>query len=110
MFDPIAYGFPAEWPALALIFTATAAVAFLLMASLSVFRREDEAEVEPTPRLFGPLTPVIAGLLPTTARGRAAVQKDLLRAGYFEPVALVNFLAVRSLTTYVPLIAGEVGA
>ena len=98
-----------EWPALALIFTVTAALAFLGLAALTVFdSREDVTDHEPMPRLFGPLTPVIAGLLPSTAAGRAAVQKDLLRAGFFEPVALVNFRAVRSLTTYLPLLAGEI--
>lgn len=99
-----------EWPVLALIFTVTAAVAFLLLASLTLFRREDETGTEPTPRVFGPATPVIAGLLPSSESGRDAIQRDLLRAGYFEPVALVNFLAVRSVMTYLPLLAGLIGA
>jgi tight adherence protein C len=101
----------AEWSALALIFTVTAALAFLGLATLSLFEtRDDETNLEPVPRILGPFTPLIAGLLPTTAEGRLAVQKDLLRAGFFEPVALVNFLAIRSLMTYVPLLAGEIMA
>jgi len=88
-----------------LMFTVTAALAFLGLAMLTMFRHdEDESDLEPAPRLFGPLTPLFAGLLPTTATGREAIRKDLLRAGFFEPVALVNFLAVRSLACYVPLI------
>jgi len=33
------------------------------------------------------------GFLPSTRGGREAIRKDLVRAGYFEPVAVVNFLA-----------------
>src|SRR5437879_4105821 len=101
-----------QWPILALIFTATAAVAFLALAAVSLFRRDDDdpESLDPVPRLFGPLTPLIAGFLPSTRGGREAVRKDLVRAGYFEPVAVVNFLAIRSLLTYLPLIGGEVGA
>ncbi len=100
-----------ELPVLALIFTVTAAVAFLGLAALTLFQQHDDDEtLEPAPRLFGPFTPIVAGFLPTTAAGREAIRKDLLRAGFFEPVALINFLAVRSLTTYIPLLAGEIGA
>ena len=100
-----------ELPALALLFTVTAAVAFLGLSAFTLFQQHDDDEtIEPTPRIFGPFTPVIAGFLPTTAAGREAIRKDLLRAGFFEPVALINFLAVRSLMTYIPLLAGEIGA
>ncbi len=100
-----------ELAALGLIFLVTAAVAFLGLAALTVFRREeDETTLEPVPRVFGPFTPIIAGFLPTSAAGRLAIQKDLLRAGFLEPVALENFLAIRSLTTFVPLLAGLIGA
>jgi tight adherence protein C len=98
-----------QWPELALIFTITAAVAFLGLSAFMLFESHDNGtDPEPIPRLFGPFTPLIAGFLPTTASGRLAIQKDLLRAGFFEPVALINFLAVRSLTTYIPLLAGEI--
>lgn len=99
-----------EWPVLALIFTVTAAVAFLGLATITLFTREEEEGIEPVPRVFGPFTPLVAGLLPSTAAGRESIRRDLLRAGYFEPVALINFLAIRSVMTYLPLIAGEVGA
>jgi tight adherence protein C len=98
-------------PAYALIFTVTAALAFLGLATLTVVHRDDDETVlEPSPRIFGPLTPIIAGFLPTTAAGREAVRRDLLRAGFFEPVALVNFLAIRSLCTYLPLITCLIAA
>ncbi|MFO0803997.1 MAG: type II secretion system F family protein [Gemmataceae bacterium] len=89
----------------ALFFTVTAALAFLGLSALTVFQRDaDETAIEPAPRVFGPLTPVIAGFLPVSADARLAIQKDLLRAGFFEPVALVNFLALRSVATYFPLL------
>ena len=88
-----------------LFFTVTAALAFLGLSALTVFRRdEDDTEEEPAPRVFGPLTPIIAGFLPVSAAARLAIQKDLLRAGFFEPVAFVNFLAIRSIATYFPLL------
>ena len=86
-------------------------MAFRPLTTLSLFRREeDEPLLEPVSRVFGPLTPGIAGLLPTTHAGRERVRRDLLRAGYFEPVALINFLAIRSVMTYLPLVGGLVGA
>jgi len=89
----------------ALMFTVTAALAFLGLSALTVFQRDDDgASVEPAPRVFGPFTPIIAAFLPTGVDSRIAIQKDLLRAGFFEPVALVNFLAIRSVATYFPLL------
>jgi tight adherence protein C len=100
-----------EWPILALIFTATAAVAFLLMSVINLWNREEETTgEEPAPRLFGPFTPVVAGFLPQSVAGRDSTRKVLLQAGYYEPVALVNFQAVRSVMTYLPLVGGEAGA
>lgn len=89
-----------------LMFGVVAALVFLIgFATLTAFRRdEDGSAPEPMPRVFGPLTPVLAGFLPTTEAGRLSIQKDLLRAGFFEPVALVNFLALRSVATYLPLL------
>jgi tight adherence protein C len=99
-----------EWPVLALIFTVTAIVAFFLMSVITLAGREENPGEEPTPRVFGPFTPLIAGFLPQSVEGRNSLRKALLRAGYFEPVAPVNFQAFRSMLTYLPLFAGEVGA
>ncbi len=99
-----------EWPILALIFTVTALVAFLLMSALTLARGDETPGDDPAPRVFGPFTPMIAGFLPQSQDGRTNLKKLLMRAGYFEPVALVNFQAIRSLMTFLPLIAGEVGA
>jgi tight adherence protein C len=95
-----------------LIFIVTAGVAFLGLAALSLFRRErdDSAVLEPVPRVFGIFTPIIGAFLPTSSHGRTVLRRDLQRAGFLEPVALDNFLAIRSLTTYLPLFAGLIGA
>lgn len=94
----------------ALVFTATAVLALLLLAFVTMFRRDPDASEEPVPRLLGPLSKPVGALLPTTAAGREEVRKDLLRAGHYEPVALDNFLALRSLLTYGPLLAGLIPA
>jgi len=98
-------------PVLILVFTVAATVAFLLFAVFTMFRREDPASQDqrPVARILGPLTPPVAALCPSTSGNREDMRKDLLRAGYFEPVALVNFMAMRSLLMYPPLIAGLVG-
>src|SRR5947208_15290305 len=100
-------GWPAEWPALVLIFVATVAVMLLGMALVTMFRYERKRTDAPVPRAFGPLTPALAKMLPIGDGGRRAVQKDLMRAGYFEPVAEENFNAVRAVVTYLPLFACE---
>jgi tight adherence protein C len=85
---------------------------FCLLGLVWLRRHEGFAAVaDPTedtaPPMFGPFTSAIAGLLPSTQAGRAAIQQDLLRAGYYRPTALIDFLALRSLLTWVPFIAGE---
>src|SRR5262249_23946063 len=61
----------------------------------------------PSPPLFGPFTAPLAGMLPSTQTGREVIHQDLLRAGYYRPTALMDFLAVRSLLTWVPFLAAE---
>ncbi len=67
---------------------------------------EDPDEPGPPPEPhFGAAAPALAGMLPSTAAGRQAIHQDLLRAGYYRPTALVDFLALRALLTWVPLLA-----
>lgn len=99
-----------DLPVLGLVFLVTATAAFLGFALLNVYRVPDEPGAEPAPFTYGPITPALARLLPATSAGVAATQQDLLRAGRFEPVALDNFQATRSLLTFLPLVAGETGA
>ena len=100
-------GLPPEWPVLALIFAVTVAVMLFGMAVVTMFRYERKRTDAPVPRVFGPLTPALAKLLPLPASSRAGTRKDLMRAGYFEPVAEENFSAIRAVITFLPLLACE---
>jgi len=53
---------------------------------------------------FGPLTPVLAALLPESAKRRAVVKKELITAGYHNPHAWQNLAALRYLGIMVPLL------
>jgi pilus assembly protein TadC len=99
-----------ELPALALAFTASVVAVLVLLGVFALVERHEPDPNRPAPRVFGFLTPVFAELLPSTNGGREAIRRDLLRAGFFEPVAPVNFRAVRSLLTYLPLLGGLVPA
>src|SRR4051812_38551577 len=46
--------------------------------------------------LFGPLTPLLANLLPSTATGRATLFQELRAAGYYHTSALTDYLALRN--------------
>jgi tight adherence protein C len=100
-----------ELAALGLVFGVTASLALLGLATITLFtRREPGPDDGAAPRIFGPATPAVAATLPATQAGREAVAADLLRAGFFEPTAEVNFTAARALLTYTPLAAGLAGS
>src|SRR4029077_1197930 len=46
--------------------------------------------------IFGGLTPLLAGLLPATQRGRATLRQELRTAGYYQLSALTDYLALRN--------------
>src|SRR5688572_18268454 len=94
-----------EWIALALIVFATV---FTALALTALFRRaeDDPLTEEPARRMFGPLTPAVAGMVPATRAGRQELQQELWLAGYYQPAAVDNFLATRSLLTVLPFLAG----
>ena len=60
---------------------------------------------DPGDYLFGPLTPVLAALLPESEKRRAIVKKELIAAGYHNPHAWQNLAALRYLGIMLPLIA-----
>lgn len=105
-----------DWPSateltgLALAFVTTVVTLLVVLGVFVLAERQEPDPDRPAPRVFGLLTPLIADLLPSTATGRDALRRDLLRAGFFEPVALENFRAVRTLLTYIPLLGGLVPA
>lgn len=55
-------------------------------------------------RVFGPVTPVLASLLPESAESKSFMKKTLVNAGYFSPHAWQNLAAVRYLGLMLPLI------
>lgn len=94
----------------ALVFTATAVFALLMLAFITLFRLDPDPSDEPIPRVLGPFTKLVGALLPTTRSALDETRKDLLRAGHYAPNALDNFLAIRSLLTFIPLLAGLIPA
>src|SRR5438132_1119340 len=70
-------------------------------------RGPEVAPASSSEMLFGPLTPLLANLLPSTATGRAALFQELRAAGYYRPSALTGYLALRNfLVLFSLLIAG----
>lgn len=94
---------------LILSFFASVGVALIVMAPLVVFyRRVDETNPNPVGRIFGVLTPMMASVLPASAAGRERIRKQLLLAGHYRPTAQVDYLALRAVLTFTPMIAGLV--
>jgi tight adherence protein C len=54
--------------------------------------------------LFGTLTPALAGLIPSTARGRATLHQELRAAGHYQPGALTDYLALRNFLVLLALL------
>src|SRR5437870_969818 len=55
--------------------------------------------------VFGPLTPVLAAMLPDSETRRDEARKELQAAGYYQPHAAGNLAAIRYLCIIVPLLA-----
>ncbi len=96
--------------ALVLIGVATSLIAFLGMALLMGRDESEDRDPEPARPLFGSANGLFAGLLPSTASGRASIQSDLWMAGYHQSAALNNFLCIRNLFTIVPIVMGLLSA
>jgi tight adherence protein C len=65
----------------------------------------DDPEAEPGPPLFGALTAPLAGMVPMRREAQEGMQRELLRAGLYRPTALLEYRAVRSVLTVLPLVA-----
>jgi tight adherence protein C len=92
------------------LFVTATIVAWLILRSLfGLFFDPPPPEWEDsTPRapLFGSWTEAIGSLLPMSAASQEAVGKALLRAGFYHRSALIDYRAVRSLLTLVPVLVG----
>jgi tight adherence protein C len=64
----------------------------------------DTASLHPEGRLFGPVTPVLAALLPETESKKRMMQRELVNAGYYAPGAWQNLAAVRYLGIMLPIV------
>ena len=68
-----------------------------------------DSAAESTPELIlGDLTPALAAQIPLGEENRATLQRDLRRAGFYRPTALMEFSALRTALVIVPLIAAGV--
>jgi len=54
--------------------------------------------------IFGPLTPVLASLLPQSEEKRRTMQRELVNAGYYHPSASDNLAAIRYLGIVAPIV------
>src|SRR5262249_37411762 len=59
----------------------------------------------PSDMLFGGVTPLLAHLLPSTARGSATLFQELRAAGYYRPSAVTDYRALRNLLVAFALLA-----
>jgi tight adherence protein C len=101
-----------EWFGLAFLFLAVSGLSFVAVQGLFSRRNrvgerlgsESDLALDSQPEMvLGPLTPALAGQTPVTATGRAALEQELRDAGYYRPTALMEFLAVRAVLTFLPL-------
>ncbi|MGL4420395.1 MAG: type II secretion system F family protein [Gemmataceae bacterium] len=95
-----------ETTILLLIFGITSLFALAVFSLLQRGQDTDTDSEEPARRMFGPLTPAIGGMVPSSQEGRESVQNDLWLAGYYQPAAIVNFYALRAVLVVLPLALG----
>lgn len=74
--------------------------------SLPALEANDTPLADDSDLAFGPFTKVLAALLPESAERRAALNKTLQNAGYYEPHAWHNLAAARYLGLILPILVG----
>lgn len=72
---------------------------------LSPVELADTPLADPGDFVFGPVTPILASLLPESESRRSEVKLELSRAGYYQPHAMQNLAAIRYVCVVLPLIA-----
>src|SRR4051794_32246638 len=60
--------------------------------------------------LLGDLTPALAAQIPVSESDRTDLQRELRQAGYYRPTAFMEYVALRSVLIFVPLIGGGIMA
>jgi tight adherence protein C len=71
-------------------------IAILFFALYRLFSRRRANELEQRSLAFGPLTHVLALLIPIFFESKEALKKDLMRAGHYHRYALREYLAIRN--------------
>jgi tight adherence protein C len=107
-----------EWLILGLLFAIVSGSLFLLLQWNNAKRQRlekrltsPETELEPKQELLlGELTPALAEQIPLTEKGRQDLQRELIDAGYYRPTALMEYVALRTVLLFVPLIGAAVVA
>ncbi|MFO1091874.1 MAG: type II secretion system F family protein [Planctomycetaceae bacterium] len=74
--------------------------------SLPTLEAEDTPLVDDNDLAFGPITKLLAALLPESDDRRVALKKSLRNAGYYEPHAWHNLAAARYLGLILPIVIG----
>lgn len=102
-----------EWLMIALTFAVVSGSLFLLLQWSNAKRRRLEkrlsggstTEAEASLQLIlGELTPAIAEQVPLTEKGRSDLQRELIDAGFYRPTAVMEYVALRTVLLFVPLI------
>jgi pilus assembly protein TadC len=104
-----------EWVQFGLVFLVVTAVALALVmlvqrrnarAQERLRRAQEDPEGDhPQELILGSMTPALAGQIPMTAKGKSELQRELWLAGYYRPVAFMEYAAVRALLVLLPLLA-----
>ncbi|MBL8848675.1 MAG: type II secretion system F family protein [Planctomycetaceae bacterium] len=75
-------------------------------STLPFVEAEDTPLADNSDLTFGPVTKVLAALLPESSERRADLKKTLRNAGYYEPHAWHNLAAARYLGVSIPIVLG----
>lgn len=107
-----------------LLFFVFAGVSGLTLTGLLLFLRqreileqrlgsatEEDADFgSERPMLLGDLTPAFAAQIPVTSSDRTELQRELRQAGFYRPTAVMEYVALRTVLIFVPLLAAGVVA
>lgn len=67
--------------------------------------RDEDDELGDDDLLLGDLTPALAAQIPVAEGDRTDLQRELRQAGYYRPTAFMEYVALRSVLVFVPLLA-----
>jgi tight adherence protein C len=102
---------------LGVIFLLIFGLSFLLIYRLSLpgkaserLKPKEDLSASKPELILGELTPGLAEQVPMAEESRTDLKRDLMAAGFYRPTALVEYAAVRTVLTLLPLIVAGVVA